>query len=915
MMNSTHEILIIGNGPTQAEYFKEILAGSNFQLEVVYTNDEALTKVQNNPPSVLITEDGMDGYDLCKKVKNDPRLADIPIILLVQQNNTESILRGLEVRATNIVPISLIETLLLERLNYTLANSILRLNKQFNPGFEIFIQGRGYWTTSDQTQIIDLLITSYEGQLTESVEREKIILGLLGARSILQKLNWLNVTGNLSPQEQQTPAGNIHILVAEDSPTQAETLKFKLEEIGFQVTVAENGALALAFAETNRPSILISDVMMPEMDGFELCHAIKNHQDAQLRSLPVILLTSLNGPDEILRGIQAGAEFYLTKPVNMEQLRNRIENLLATPNAIFKSTDEELVEVEIDGRKQAVNASRQQVVNLLFATYDNTVRQNRDLSEAKQQLEELNDRLEVLIQQRTEQLQNQIEKYKLAESEIHRQSVALESAANGVMITDIDANIIWVNKSFTKLTGYGFDEVTGKRPDFLESKSNDPDLYQNLWNTILAGQVWSGELVVSDKSNEKRILIDCTVTPVRNDQGSISHFIAVWTDITEKKALADQLLRNQRLESVGALASGIAHDLNNILSPILMGLPLLESANHASDRLGIIKMMETSAKRGADIVKQVLTFARGVQGERSVMQPKHFVNEIVRIIQETFPKNIKVSVHLPKDLWPILGDATQIHQILLNLTVNARDAMPAGGELTLEAENIELDEHCSQLNLLAKPGPYTCIRIIDTGEGIPKEIQDRIFEPFFTTKEVGRGSGLGLSTVIGIVKSHNGFLNLTSSTGKGSCFEIYLPAVPNREVVKTIDDSSSFRANGELILVIDDEPSILSTVKITLKSRGYEVLLAGGGFEALRLLDENKEKVKAVITDMMMPGMEGPELIKKINAQHPNLPIIGMSGIGRQNDVDDLESLSLKVFLTKPFTGQQLLKTLKQALA
>ena len=914
-MNSTHEILIIGNGPTQAEYFKEILAGSNFQLEVVYTNDEALTKVQNNPPSVLITEDGMDGYDLCKKVKNDPRLADIPIILLVQQNNTESILRGLEVRATNIVPISLIETLLLERLNYTLANSILRLNKQFNPGFEIFIQGRGYWTTSDQTQIIDLLITSYEGQLTESVEREKIILGLLGARSILQKLNWLNVTGNLSPQEQQTPAGNIHILVAEDSPTQAETLKFKLEEIGFQVTVAENGALALAFAETNRPSILISDVMMPEMDGFELCHAIKNHQDAQLRSLPVILLTSLNGPDEILRGIQAGAEFYLTKPVNMEQLRNRIENLLATPNAIFKSTDEELVEVEIDGRKQAVNASRQQVVNLLFATYDNTVRQNRDLSEAKQQLEELNDRLEVLIQQRTEQLQNQIEKYKLAESEIHRQSVALESAANGVMITDIDANIIWVNKSFTKLTGYGFDEVTGKRPDFLESKSNDPDLYQNLWNTILAGQVWSGELVVSDKSNEKRILIDCTVTPVRNDQGSISHFIAVWTDITEKKALADQLLRNQRLESVGALASGIAHDLNNILSPILMGLPLLESANHASDRLGIIKMMETSAKRGADIVKQVLTFARGVQGERSVMQPKHFVNEIVRIIQETFPKNIKVSVHLPKDLWPILGDATQIHQILLNLTVNARDAMPAGGELTLEAENIELDEHCSQLNLLAKPGPYTCIRIIDTGEGIPKEIQDRIFEPFFTTKEVGRGSGLGLSTVIGIVKSHNGFLNLTSSTGKGSCFEIYLPAVPNREVVKTIDDSSSFRANGELILVIDDEPSILSTVKITLKSRGYEVLLAGGGFEALRLLDENKEKVKAVITDMMMPGMEGPELIKKINAQHPNLPIIGMSGIGRQNDVDDLESLSLKVFLTKPFTGQQLLKTLKQALA
>jgi two-component system, cell cycle sensor histidine kinase and response regulator CckA len=914
-MNSTHEILVIGNGPTQAEYYKEILAGNNFQVEVVYTNDEALAKLQNSPPSVLITEDGMEGYNLCQLVKNTQRLVGLPIILLLQQNNTENILKGLEVGATNIVPISQIETLLLERLNYTLANAILKRNEQSNPGFEIFIEGRGYCVNCDQTQIIDLLITSYERQIPESAKQEKVIQDLSGARATLQKLNWLSVTGNLAPQALKTLNENILILVAEDSPTQAETLKFDLEEIGFQVTIAQNGALALASAETNRPDILISDVMMPEMDGFELCYSIKNHQDPQLRSLPVILLTSLNGPDEILRGIQAGAEFFLTKPVNLEQLQNKIKNLLATPDALFNNADEGLVEVEIDGRKQAVSANRQQVVNLLFATYDNTVQQNRDLIEAKKQLEELNDRLEVLIQQRTEQLLDQIEKYKQAESEIHRQSVALESAANGVMITDIDANIIWVNKSFTKLTGYDFDEVEGQHPDFLESKSNDPNLYKDLWDTILSGRVWSGELVVSDKSHEKQILLDCTVTPVRNEQGSISHFIAVWTDITEKKALANQLLRNQRLESVGALASGIAHDLNNILSPILMGLPLLESSQHVSDRLSIVKMMETSAKRGADIVKQVLTFARGVEGERSALQPKHFVNEIVRIIQVTFPKNIKVSVHLPKDLWPILGDATQIHQILLNLTVNARDAMPSGGELTLEVENIELDDHCSQLNLLAKPGPHICLRIKDTGEGIPKEIQDRIFEPFFTTKEIGRGSGLGLSTVIGIVKSHKGFLNLQSSSGKGSCFEIYLPAVPDREVDKTIDDSSTFRADGELILVVDDEPSILSTVKVTLKSRGYKVLLAGDGVEALRLLDQNEEKVKAVITDMMMPGMEGPELINKIIARHPDMPIIGMSGIGRQNDVNNLDSLSLKVFLSKPFTGHQLLETLKQALA
>ena len=914
-MNSKHHILVVGNGPTQEAYFKEILTGNNLEVTVVYNNDEALVSLKEKRPSVLITEDGLDGYDLCQQVRSDSQLASLPIILLIQQNDKESILRGLALGVTNVVPTDLIEILLLVRLNYSLANSILRESDKLNPGLEINIEGAGYWVSCDQAQIIELLIISYEEQYPEKAEQKEIIQRLVRARAGLQRLNWFSATGNLFPRSLKTSTDNIQVLVAEDSPTQAETLKYNLEEIGFQVTVAENGALALASAEANRPSIIISDVMMPEMNGFELCHAIKNHEDSQLRSLPVILLTSLNGPDEILRGIQSGAEFYLTKPVNMDQLQNKIENLLTAPDMFLDNEDDGLVEVEIDGQKRAVNATRQQVVNLLFATYDNTVQQNHDLIEAKQKLEDLNNQLEVLIQQRTEQLLVQIEKYKQAESEIHRQSVALESAANGVMITDTNPKIIWVNKAFSSLLGFELEEVVGKHPELLGSKTYDNKVYEDLWETILSGLVWNGELFVSGKNSENQFLIDCTVTPVRNEQGSISHFIAVWTDITEKKALADQLLRNQRLESVGALASGIAHDLNNILSPILMGLPLLESSNHASDRLGIVKMMEASAKRGADIVKQVLTFARGVKGERTVMQPKHFVNEIVRIIQETFPKNIQVSVHLPKDLWPILGDATQIHQILLNLTVNARDAMPAGGELTLEAENIELDDHCFQLNLLAKPGPHICLRVKDTGEGIPKEIQDRIFEPFFTTKEVGRGSGLGLSTVIGIVKSHKGFLNLKSSAGQGSCFEIYLPAVPNREVEKTIEDSSALAASGEMILVVDDEPSILNTIKITLKSRGYQVLLAGDGVEALKLLDQNKEKVKAVITDMMMPGMEGPELIKKINAQHLNLPIIGMSGIGRQNDADDSESLSIKVFLTKPFTGQQLLKTLKEALA
>jgi len=390
-----------------------------------------------------------------------------------------------------------------------------------------------------------------------------------------------------------------------------------------------------------------------------------------------------------------------------------------------------------------------------------------------------------------------------------------------------------------------------------------------------------------------------------------ARFVLV-NDVTEKKRLEKQLLRAQRMESIGTLAGGIAHDLNNVLTPVMMWLEVLKEKLPDEKSQNILSLLESSTQRGSDMVRQVLMFARGVEGARVELQPVHILKEIKKLIVESLPKSINVMLDFPQDLWKVMGDPTQLQQVVTNLCVNARDAMPSGGTLSIACENVELDESYTHVHIDAKPGRYVMISVTDSGTGIPHKILDRIFDPFFTTKEVGKGTGLGLSTSLAIVKAHDGFINVYSEEEKGSAFKVYLPAVAtsNGEQRTTVRKAELPRGKGELILVIDDEPVIREVMKEILTQFGYSVVAASDGTEAISLYVQKQSEIKLVVTDIMMPYMDGIATIRALRQINPNVKIIGTSGLA-QNEAS-LEALKLHVqgFVRKPFTAKGLLESL-----
>jgi PAS domain S-box-containing protein len=387
-------------------------------------------------------------------------------------------------------------------------------------------------------------------------------------------------------------------------------------------------------------------------------------------------------------------------------------------------------------------------------------------------------------------------------------------------------------------------------------------------------------------------------------------------DFSERKKLEQQVLRAQRLESIGTLAGGIAHDLNNILAPIMLSVGLLKSESGSPRSRAILNMVAASAQRGADIVGQVLSFARGLEGRRTEVQPKLLFKELEAIVKDTFPKDIQLTFSVRHDTWTLFADPTQVHQILLNLCVNARDAMPGGGSLLIGAENHVVDEHQAKMNNQAKAGRYVCLTVTDSGTGISPEIIDRIFEPFFTTKELNKGTGLGLSTVMAIVKSHEGIVKLSSEPGKGTTFKVYLPAMKlvAEEEIKPTEQSVMPRGNGETILLVDDEPTILAMSGETLEHFGYRILAARDGAEAVAIYSERKNEIAVVLTDMMMPTMGGPSLVSVLLGINPAIKIVRSSGFSANSAQGKSSEAGVKHFLRKPYTTETLLKTIRAAL-
>jgi two-component system cell cycle sensor histidine kinase/response regulator CckA len=503
---------------------------------------------------------------------------------------------------------------------------------------------------------------------------------------------------------------------------------------------------------------------------------------------------------------------------------------------------------------------------------------------------------------------------KRAEERIREQAALLDEARDAIVVRGLDQRILFWNKGAERLYGWTPEEAVGRtaRELRLLSELNEAQFEEGRRAIYERGE-WSGEFRQLTKSGAE-VHVESRWTLVRSDSGEPRSILVINTDITERRKIEQQLLRAQRMESIGTLAGGIAHDLNNILSPILMSIQMLQLKAQDDSSRQWLSMLQTNAERGADMVRQVLSFARGVEGERVALQPRHLIKDVVGILKDTLPKSINLKYDVPADLWVVAADATQIHQVLMNLCVNARDAMPQGGELTIRAENITLDDNYARMHLEAQPGLHVLVTVADTGDGIPPEVVGRIFEPFFTTKEVGKGTGLGLSTALTIVRSHGGFINVYSEPRRGTQFAVYLPAVAAAAEAGARLQSDLPVGRGELILVVDDEDAIRQITKATLETFGYRVLTAADGTEALGLYAQHREEVAGVITDMMMPFMDGPATIRALQKMNPQVKIIAASGLAGQDKAAEATAAGVQQFLPKPYTAEKLLKALAQLL-
>ncbi|RUR87012.1 PAS domain S-box protein [Chlorogloeopsis fritschii PCC 9212] len=504
---------------------------------------------------------------------------------------------------------------------------------------------------------------------------------------------------------------------------------------------------------------------------------------------------------------------------------------------------------------------------------------------------------------------------KLAQEKIREQAALLDVATDAIFVRDLEHRILYWNSGAERLYGWLSAEVVGKICCKFLYKQISPSVEEALKTVVEQGE-WHGELNTITKSRQE-IIVYSRWTLMQDEAGKPKSILCVDTDITEKKQLQAQFYRAQRLESLGTLASGIAHDLNNILTPILTVaqlLPLkLPNLNQQNQQL--LKILEDNSKRGAELVKQITAFARGAEGKHVPIQPRHLLKEIEQVVKSTFPKSIEICINLPMpNLWTILADPTQMHQVLMNLCVNARDAMPNGGTLSISAQNFRVDENYARMNLEAKAGNYVLITVSDTGCGIPQELIERIFEPFFTTKEPGKGTGLGLSTAIGIIKNHDGFVSVYSEVGRGSQFKLFLRAIETSATQET-DDSQTVRGNGELILVVDDETFIRDIAKTSLEEFNYRVLIASDGIEAFSLYAQYKHEISLVLMDIQMPSIDGFQAIRILQQINPSVKIIAISGLTSNHKLLEASGISVQAFLPKPYTIKEFLDTIKGVLS
>ncbi len=801
------------------------------------------------------------------------------------------------------------------------------------------------------------------------------------------------------------------VLIVDDKEENLYYLEALLRGHGLTVESARHGAEALVKARQHAPDVVISDLLMPVMDGYTLLRHWK--ADARLKRVPFIVYTATytEAEDEQL-ALSLGADAFILKPAEPDDFMVRLREVQAAgstsgPRApkmpegderqllkvysetLIRKLEEKTLQLEETNRaleqdiaqrkavELALRESEQRFrqlaenINEVFWLTDHTKTQMFYVSPAYERVwgrsceslysapqswietvhpedrpkveravavDQVAGRYDLVyrivrpdgsvrwVRDRAFPVTNdQGQVYRLvgtaediterreAEERIREQAALLDQTQDAILVCDLEHRILSWNKGAERIYGWTAAEAVGRL--VRERMQRDLGQLVEAMKSLQATGEWSGELRHVTKQGAE-VILEGRWTLLRDAQGQPKSMLAINTDVTERKQIEAQFLRAQRMESIGTLAGGIAHDLNNLLAPIMMAVDLLRFETLSPTAQDVINTIERSARRGTDLVKQVLSFARGVEGARVAVHLGHIVRELESIAINTFPKNIRVSTDVPRELWLIQGDPTQLNQVVLNLAVNARDAMPGGGTLRFALSNREIDDQFAAMNRGAPAGRYVVLEVADTGCGMKPEVIERIFEPFFTTKEVGRGTGLGLATVLGIVRSHGGFVNVESEPGRGSTFTVFLPAQsdgsPKEAVALATRDLP--RGRGETILLVDDEASILGISQQTLESFGYRVLTAEDGAQAMGLYALQRSTIALVLTDVMMPVMDGVVLINALRRIDPQVKVIAATGFDSKVSASRVGTLGVGEVLSKPYSAETMLSAVRRVL-
>jgi two-component system, cell cycle sensor histidine kinase and response regulator CckA len=683
----------------------------------------------------------------------------------------------------------------------------------------------------------------------------------------LSKSTTTSLSNPPGKKNSDTERPEIKVLLIEDNLAEARLFRELLQDAWAEnFSLSHFQRLRTAKTEINRThfDVVLLDLTLPDSNGLASLDALTQHAP----SLPIVVLTNTNDGELALEAMRHGAQDYLLK--------------------------------------------RQVTLDIL-------VRSIRYAIERKQNAEalrEINETLELRVEERTAAVEaaNEALSHEIAERENtqNRLELAQQAGKIGTFEWDITADKVTWSIELETLYGLQPGSFGQNHEQWLQA------IYPEDRQIVIAGLAKSRQLgqgldlefrIAYPDHNIHWIAVRSSV--FLDQMGNPTRTIGIHMDITEKKQLEAQFLRAQRLESLGTLASGIAHDLNNVLTPILSVAQLLplRLPNIDERSKNLLTILESSAHRGADLIKQILSFAQGIEGKHLCIQPAHLLIDIQKIVQQTLPKSIEIARHIPAELWTVLGDLTQLHQVLMNLCVNARDAMPQGGTLSMVAANRSIDTAFASKYLDAQVGDYVVISISDTGTGIQPQLLHRIFDPFFTTKEIGKGTGLGLSAVLGIIKTHGGFLDVQSQVNQGTQIDVYLPA-SHTPIQPDILAPALPSGKQQLILAIDDERAIGELIKSTLETYNYRVITAESGTEALDIYVNRIEEIDLVLIDMMMPIMDGLSTITALHQLNPDLPVVAMSGLSSTEAIAQAKRFGCRYFLPKPYTTGDLLQVI-----